>query len=61
MTTPEEKNDLAEGENPQEPVINKLIKPLVKPSPEGIEEEDDDSREHRQEEQTLPPAMPPLI
>ena len=61
MTTPEEKNDLVEGDNPEEPIINKLIKPLVKPSPDGIEEEDDHSREQRQEEQTLPPGMPPLI
>ena len=60
MTTPEEKSDLTEGENPEEPILNKLIKPLVKPSPEGIEE-DDQSREHPQEEQKLPPGMPPLI
>ena len=61
MTTPKEKNELVEGDDPEEPIINKLIEPLVKPSPEGIEEEDDHSSKHGQEEQTLPPGMPPLI
>jgi hypothetical protein len=61
MTTSEEKNDPTDGGNPEEPIINKLIEPLVKPSPQGMEEEDDHSEEHHQEEQTLPPGMPPLI
>jgi hypothetical protein len=61
MTTSEEKNDPTDGDNPEEPIINKLIEPLVKPSPEGMEEEDDHSGEHRHQEETLPPGMPPLI
>jgi hypothetical protein len=59
MNTSEEKNDPTDGDNPEEPILNKLIRPLV--NPEDVAAEDHHPKERRQEEQTLPPGMPPLI
>jgi hypothetical protein len=61
MTTSQEENDPSDGDNAEEPILNKLVKPQVKPSSEGIEEENEHSGEHHEEEQTLPPGMPPLF
>lgn len=61
MNTSEEEND-RRPDDPEAPLLNKLIEPQVKPADQGKEEQDEDSEERKgKTKEELPPAMPPLM
>jgi len=62
MNTSTDENDRPRDNDGDDPILNKLVKPQVKPGAKGAEEEDEEaSKKVENTESTLLPGMPPLF